>query len=76
MAKTKTGGHIDFAPHLDKPKNMPGAMPLQNTKFGKTSGGGKEAPKGKMHKEGGNFGGDQHDMHGAMGKKPKVMKGK
>lgn len=76
MAKSKKGG----IPHptLDKPKNMPGTIPSPaiGSMFGGKNpkqGGGK----GKNHSAGGDFGGDQHGLHGAIGKGAKMTpKGK
>lgn len=61
--------------HLVKPKNMPGDMPLHNKKFsggkGPTQGGGPS----KMHTEGGDFGKDQHGLHGHDSKAVMTSKG-
>ncbi len=50
--------------HMVKPKNMPGDMPLQNKKFSGGKGPKQGGPEGKKHKEGGDFGKDQHGLHG------------
>ena len=72
MAKGHKGGHIDFAPHLDKPKNMPGDMPMHA--ISKKFGGKRLKPheSGPMHKEGGDPDGKGHGLHGAKKKQPKM----
>jgi len=70
MAKKKAGG----IPHptLDKPKNMPGSMPLQNKKFSGGKGPKQGGGNGAQHSEGGDFGGDKHGLHGGKGKGTKM----
>lgn len=53
MAKKSKKGGIPH-PTLDKAKNMPGDMPMQNHIFGSVSSGRLKGPgKGKMHEAGG-----------------------
>lgn len=70
MAKASGGGKINFNPHLDKPKNMPGDMPLMNKKF--SGGKGPKQGGGDGKKGMGGTGGEDHGLHGAA----KAPKGK
>jgi hypothetical protein len=72
MAREKKSGSIPH-PTLDRPKNMPGNMP--SPAVGKMFGGkGRLKPHvgGKMHSKGGDFGPDQHGLHGAGVKAPRM----
>ena len=59
-------------PTLTLAKNMPGDMPMPNTKFSGPRVG--PAPTGKLHGEGGDSTGKGHGLHGASVAKPKKTK--
>lgn len=77
MAKSKGKAGGIPRPTLDKPKNMPGAMPSPaiSSMFGGKSKMGKQGGESVGKKLMGGKGGESHGMHGApKAPKPKMKK--